>query len=62
MININNIDIIIKEISSKFPDKLPRSSKSDFELGKLVGHQEVIDFLSEMKQRQEIVAKKKAKL
>lgn len=49
LLNITNYPPIsnelIKCLQSDFPDKLPREHLSDFELGKLVGHQELIEKL-----------------
>lgn len=59
MIHINNIDTIIKLLEDRFENKLPMSSKTEFELGKLVGNQEVVEFLKEVKARQEYNSKKK---
>lgn len=38
-------DRLIEVLQIDFPDKLPRQQLNDFELGKLVGHQELIDKL-----------------
>lgn len=49
LLNITNYPPIsnelIKCLQDDFPDKLPREHLSDFELGKLVGHQELIEKL-----------------
>lgn len=42
-------DSIIKYLTEICPDNLPRTQISDFELGKLVGKQELIDHLKEAK-------------
>lgn len=50
-ITIHNYDYpvitneLIECLQRDFPDKIPRKQLSEFELGKLVGHQEVVDKL-----------------
>ena len=60
MITIANIDIIINILEEKFKNELPMSSKTEFELGKLVGNQEVVKYLKDIRSKQEHVNKKKA--
>ena len=56
-----NIDKIIDDCLEKFPNTLPTTIVSDSKLGKLVGQQEVIKYLTEIKEREEINFNKKGK-
>ncbi len=38
-------DELIRELKKDFPNKLPKAEITPFELGKLIGHQEVIEKL-----------------
>ena len=60
MNNLNNIkeyplitDILIEVLERDFPDKLPRTYKDNYELGILVGQQQIIDKLKAEKAYQE---------
>lgn len=46
-------DLLIEVLERDFPDKLPRKHKDDYELGILIGQQQVIDKLKTEKQYQE---------
>ena len=46
-------DLLIEVLDRDFPDKLPREYKDNYELGILIGQQQVIDKLKAEKQYQE---------
>lgn len=46
-------DLLIEVLEQDFPDKLPRDYKDNFELGVLIGQQQVIDKLKTEKIYQE---------
>ena len=46
-------DLLIEVLERDFPDKLPRVYKDNYELGILIGQQQVIDKLKTEKQYQE---------
>ena len=49
-------EMLLKSLNRDFPDVLPRKLLSEFELGRLVGQQEVIDKLkSEAEEREDYV-------
>lgn len=46
-------DLLIEVLDRDFPDKLPREYKDNYELGILIGQQQVIDKLKTEKKYQE---------
>lgn len=46
-------DLLIEVLERDFPDKLPREYKDNYELGILIGQQQVIDKLKTEKHYQE---------
>jgi hypothetical protein len=45
-------DALLAELEKVFPDQAPRKELSSFELGVLVGHQMVSDYLKHLKDKE----------
>ena len=49
-----NIDKVIDDCLEKYPNRLPDKEITPYELGILIGQQEVVKFLTELKERDEL--------
>lgn len=49
---INTIDQLLDQLQKNYPDKMRRRCLSDFDQGKYVGHQEVIDQIKRIIEQQ----------
>lgn len=43
-------DSLIEYLTTKYPNKLPESYKNEYEIGKLIGQQDVINHLKQVQQ------------
>lgn len=49
---INTIDQLLDHLQKNYPDRMQRRCLSDFDQGKHVGHQEVIDHIKRILEKQ----------
>jgi hypothetical protein len=47
-LKLNNANVLGKELRDLFPDTLPRTEVSPFQLGVLAGQQQVLDKITEL--------------
>ena len=52
-LKLNNAEVLRQELKDLFPDSLPRAELAPFNLGVLVGQQQVLDKINELLNQEE---------
>jgi hypothetical protein len=52
-LKLNNAEVLRQELKDLFPDSLPRAELTPFNLGVLVGQQQVLDKINELLNQEE---------